>query len=123
MDTAVIERKSTMNYNPSVTELFNNMISITDLNKGKGAKIIDEVKKTGYKVILKNNHPEAVLITPDQFKEMLSLKEELADMTLGMEALRRMANFSPETTVSQEDMLSELGISQKELDNIDVEIN
>lgn len=112
-----------MNNNPSVTELFNNMISITDLNKGKGAKIIDEVKKTGYKVILKNNHPEAVLITPDQFKEMLSLKEELADMTLGMEALRRMANFSPETTVSHEDVLSELGISQKELDNIDVEIN
>lgn len=122
MDTAIIERKSIMNNTPSIPELLKNMISITDLNKGKGSKIIDEVKKTGYKVILKNNRPEAVLITPDQFEEMLTLKEELADMALGIESLKRMANFQPEAAVSQEDMLAEFGISQTELDNFDVEI-
>jgi antitoxin StbD len=120
--TAVIEGEIFLNNTPSITELFENMISITDLNKGKGAKIIDEMKRTGYKVILKNNRPEAVLITPNQFEEMLALKEELADMTLGMEALRRMVNFNPEAAVSHEDMLAEFGITHAELDNIDVEI-
>ena len=123
MGIAVVERKVVMDNTPSVADIFKNMISVTDLNKGKGAKIIDEVKKTGYKVILKNNHPEAVLITPDQFEEMLAMKEELADMTLGMEALRRMANFNPKTVISHEDMLAEFGISRAELDNIDVEIS
>jgi PHD/YefM family antitoxin component YafN of YafNO toxin-antitoxin module len=71
---------------------------------------------------LKNNRPEAVLITPDRFEEMLALEEELADMTLGMEALSRLVNFNPETAISHDDILEEFGISQAELDNIDVEI-
>ena len=33
-------------------DLLKNMVSITELNKGKASKIIEEVKKTGYKVIL-----------------------------------------------------------------------
>ena len=121
MNTIVIERESIMN-TPSIRDFLNNMISISDLNKGKGSQIIDEVKKTGYKVILKNNRPEAVLITPEQFEEMLALKEELMDMSLGMEALRRMAHFQPEASISHEDILAEFEISQAELDNIDVEI-
>lgn len=111
-----------MNHNPSINDVLKNMVSITDLNKGKGSKIIDDVKKTGYKIIMKNNRPEAVLITPDRFEEMLTLKEELADLTLGMEALRRMAHFLPEDAVSHEDILSEFGISQADLDGIDVDI-
>lgn len=122
MATTIAERKSVMNELPSITDIFKNMISITDLNKGKGSKIIDDVKKTGYKVILKNNRPEAVLITPDRFEEMLSLKDEIEDMNLGMEALRRLANFNSDELISQEDILSEFGISPEELNSIDVEI-
>jgi PHD/YefM family antitoxin component YafN of YafNO toxin-antitoxin module len=103
-------------------DLLKNMVSITELNKGKASKIIEEVKKTGYKVILKNNSPEAVLITPEQFEELISLREEILDMTLGMEALKRMSNFNVEETISHEDILGELGISQDELDDIEVSI-
>lgn len=103
-------------------DLLKNMVSITELNKGKASKIIEEVKKTGYKVILKNNSPEAVLITPEQFEELISLREEILDMTLGMEALKRMSNFNVEETISHEDILDELGISQDELDDIEVSI-
>ena len=103
-------------------DLLKNMVSITELNKGKASKIIEEVKKTGYKVILKNNSPEAVLITPEQFEELISLREEILDMTLGMEALKRMSNFNAEKTISHEDILGELGISQDELDDIEVSI-
>lgn len=122
MATAIMERKSTMNDTPSLANVFKNMISITDLNKGKSAKIIDDVKKTGFKVILKNNRPEAVLITPDQFEKMLAMREEIEDMTIGMEALRRLSNFNSAATISHENILAEFGISREELDSIDVEI-
>lgn len=101
----------------------NNMLFTGDLlNKGKASKIIEEVKKTGYKVILKNNSPEAVLITPEQFEELISLREEILDMTLEMEALKRMSNFNAEETISHKDILGEWGISQDELDDIEVSI-
>jgi len=123
MTTAIFERKSVMNNTPSLTEFLNNMISVTDLNKGKSAKIIDDVKRTGYKVILKNNRAEAVIITPGQFEEMINLKEEMQDMIIGMEALSRLANFNPQKTISHKEMLAEFGITTKELDDIDVEID
>lgn len=108
-----------MNNTPSIAEFLSNIISVTDLNKGRSSKIIDEVKKTGYKVILKNNRPEAVLITPAEFEEMLALKEEIQDLTLGMEALRRLANFNPDSTISHENMLAEFDITPEELENVD----
>ena len=115
-------RRRDMNNMLFTGDLLKNMVSITELNKGKASKIIEEVKKTGYKVILKNNSPEAVLITPEQFEELISLREEILDMTLGMEALKRMSNFNAEETISHEDILGELGISQDELDDIEVSI-
>jgi len=123
VDTSAIKSKSVMNNTPSVSEIFKSIISITDLNKGKGSKIIDALKKTGYAVILKNNQPEAVLITPEQFEEYWELKEEIKDLTLGIEALRRISHFNPEASISHENMIAEFGISQTELDDIDVEID
>ncbi|MDW7659431.1 MAG: hypothetical protein SCM11_19865 [Bacillota bacterium] len=63
------------------------------------------------------------MITPEQFEEMLALKEELVDLTLGLEALRRLTNFHPEDSISHADMLAEFGVSQTDLDEIDVEID
>lgn len=112
-----------MNIKPSAGELFKNMVSVTELNKGNASKIIDEMKKTGYKVILKNNSPEAVLITPDQFEELISLREEVLDMSLGIEALKRLNSYNSQESISHEDILKEFGISREELDAIDVDID
>lgn len=120
---AATERGATMSNMPSVSELFKNFIPITDLNKGKASQIIDDLKKTGFKVILKNNRPEAVLITPAQFEEMLAMKEEMEEMALALEALRRLESFEPAQAVSHEAVLAEFGLSPKELDDIDVEIS
>lgn len=123
MSAASIEREVAMNSTPSLTDFLRNMIPITDLNKGKSAKIIGEVKKTGYKVILKNNRPEAVLITPKQLEEYEKIKAEYEDMALAMEAYKRLENFDASKAISHTDILNEFGISQEELDSIDVEIN
>jgi antitoxin StbD len=117
-----LERVPTMEDKPLMTNIFENMVPISDFNKGKGAKVIDDVKKTGYKIILKNNHPEAVIITPKEYSELIELKEEYDDMILGMEALRRLANFEPDSVVSHEEMLKKYGITEDDLNDIDVDI-
>jgi hypothetical protein len=59
----------------------------------------------------------------EPFEEMLALKEELVDLTLGLEALKRLANFKPEESISHADMLAKLGIAQSDLDETDIEID
>lgn len=59
----------------------------------------------------------------EQFEEMLALKKELMDLTLGLEALKRLANFKPEESFSHADVLAELGIAQSDLEETDIEID
>lgn len=94
---------------------FENMVPITEFNKGHGSKIIEEVKKTGYKIILKNNHPEAVLITPQQFELLLAASEQLADLATNLQALTRLATMDPDHLLTTAQVLKELAISESEL--------
>lgn len=73
-------------------------------------------------MILKNNRPEAVLISSDQFEELLSLKEEIEEMSLGMEALKCLVTFNPDASILHDDILTEFGISHDDLNNIDVDL-
>lgn len=46
------------------------IIPITRFNKGEAGKIIDEVKKEGARIIVKNNVPECVLISIEEYTEL-----------------------------------------------------
>ena len=50
----------------SVVDMMNAMVPITRFNKGEAAKIFDEVETTGTKIVVKNNRPACVLISPSQ---------------------------------------------------------
>jgi len=54
---------------------------------------------------------------------MLALKKEPVDLTLGLEALKRLASFKPEESISHADVLAELGIAQSDLEETDIEID
>lgn len=103
----------------SVTEMLKSMIPITRFNKGEAKKIFEEVEQTGPKIVVKNNKPACVLISPSQYE---SLMEMLSDYILYTEAEPRMANNNPSENISHEDLLKELGITQDDLDGVDVEI-
>ena len=68
---------------------------------------------------MKNNKPACVLISPTQYE---SLMEMLSDYILYTEAETRMANNNDSENLSMADMMKELGITQEELDGVDVEI-
>ena len=105
--------------NMSVVGMMNSMIPITRFNKGEATKIFDEVELTGTKIVVKNNKPACVLISPTQYENLM---EMLSDYMLYTDAENRMANNNPSDNISHEDLMKKLGITQDDLDCMDVEI-
>ena len=103
----------------SVMGMMKTIVPITRFNKGEANKIFDEVETSGTKIVMKNNKPACVLLSPAQFE---SLMEMLSDYLLYSEAEKRTASNKDEENISHEAMMKELGISQESLDAVDVEI-
>ncbi len=103
----------------SINSVMNSLVSISRFNRGEANKIFEEVKETGFKIVLKNNTPACVLITPEAYEQMLDTIEEYR---LFMEAEKRMENARPEDFISRDEVLSELDINKADLDNTEVEL-
>lgn len=103
----------------TVSSVLNSLVPISRFNKGEASKIFEEVRETGFKIVLKNNTPACVLLKPEVYEQMLEIIEEYR---LLLEAERRMENAKPEDFIPQEKVLFELGINKVDLDNTDVEI-
>ena len=93
-----------------------NTISITQFNRGLAGKIFQEVKQSGAKVVMKNNTPECVLISPDEY---VRLMDEVNDARLLALAVKRMENFNPNNTISEKQVMEELGVSEEDLSDFD----
>ena len=92
-----------------------NTISISSFNKGQAGHIFNDVKKSGTKIVMKNNKPECILISPVEY---LALMEELNDARLIAIANQRLNSFKGET-ISEEEMDSKLGIKKEDLVDFD----
>lgn len=103
----------------STVGMMKKIVPITRFNKGEANKIFDEVQSTGTKIVMKNNRPACVLVSPEQYE---SLIEMLSDYLLLAEADRRMAANNGAENISHEDMMRSLGITREELDAVDVVI-
>ena len=67
----------------STVGMMKKIVPITRFNKGEANKIFDEVQSTGTKIVMKNNRPACVLVSPEQYE---SLIEMLSDYLLLAEA-------------------------------------
>ena len=104
----------------NIASAIRDTIPISLFNKGLAGKIFEDVKKSGAKVVMKNNAAECVLLSPDEY---LRLIDEVNDARLLSLAAERMADFDPTATVSAEALNKELGISQEDMDAVgEVEI-
>ena len=97
-------------------KVLNSFVPITRFNRGEASKIINEVKNEGVKFIMKNNSPECVLISVDDYKKLL---DELEDAELLAIALEREAMDDGTGHVTQEELMARYGITQADLDAID----
>lgn len=55
--------------------LLNNLVSVTMFNQGQASKIFNRLHEEKQIVVLKNNIPTAVLLSPDEYDRLLSLAE------------------------------------------------
>lgn len=105
----------------NVTGAIRDTISISLFNRGQAGKIFEEVKKTGAKVVMKNNTAECVLLSPDEY---VRLMDEVNDARLLAIATQRLEQFDPAKTIPAEEVYASLGITQDDLDNcgeVDIE--
>lgn len=97
--------------------ILNTIIPISRFNKGEANKIFEEVNATGTKVVLKNNRPACVLISPDEYENML---ETIENYQLLLEAEKRMETIKD--TVPQSEVMKQFAITQEDIDGVEVDI-
>ena len=99
----------------NIASAIRNTVPISLFNRGLAGKIFDEVKRSGAKVVMKNNAAECVLLSPEEY---MSLIDEVNDARLLTMASERMAKADPAAFVPAEHLYEELGITQDSLDAV-----
>lgn len=93
-----------------------NTVSISHFNRGLAGKIFEDVKRSGAKVVMKNNAAECVLMSPQEY---IKLMDEVNDARLLLMANERMAHYNPASAVSQEQIDKEFGFKPEDLADAD----
>ena len=84
-----------------MTYLRKNLVSFSDFNKGQADEIFRSVKKTGAKLVIKNNVPECVLLSPEEY---VRICEDMEDLHLLLEASERTINIDKNGIYTQDEV-------------------
>ena len=100
--------------------LLQSLVPISQFNKGQAAKIFDRLHSEKELIVLKNNQPSAIILSPEEYTRLTEIEE---DYFLLLEANKRMEDNGNHKTLSFDSVMSNLGISEDELsDTEDVTI-
>lgn len=105
--------------NIMIGNVMNSIIPISRFNKGEAGKIFDEVNESGAKIVVKNNKPTCVLVTPKKYEEMM---ETIENYYLLEEAEKRMEHAQESDFTNHDELMKEFNIRKDELEDIEVEI-
>lgn len=87
-------------------------IPISMFNRGLAGKIFEDVKKAGAKVVMKNNVPECVLLSPEEYS---ALVDAANDAKLYALAIERISNMDQSRLISEEQHKKKYGITDEQL--------
>ena len=93
--------------------ILNSLVPITQFNRGQASRIFDRLHTESQLVVLKNNQPAAVILSPEEYARLSEIEE---DYFLLIEATKRLADNNAPTTPMDE-VMKELGITDDELAN------
>ncbi len=97
-----------------------NTIPISQFNRGLAGKIFADVRQNGAKVVMKNNTPECVLLSPEEY---IRLMDALNDAQLLAIATERMEHFDLSQAIPEEEVKRKLGITEEDLAALDEGFN
>ena len=101
--------------------LLHSLVPISQFNKGQAAKIFDRLHSEKELIVLKNNQPSAIILSPEEYTRLTEIEE---DYFLLLEANKRIEENGDKQTVSFDSVMRNLGISEQELldtEDIDIE--
>ena len=102
-------------------DILQSLVPISQFNKGQAAKIFDRLHSENELIVLKNNQPSAIILSPEEYTRLSEIEE---DYYLLLEASRRLESDGNNKTVSLDTVMNELGISEDELldaEDVDIE--
>ena len=91
--------------------ILNSLVPITQFNRGQASRIFDRLHTENQLVVLKNNQPAAVILSPEEYARLSEIEE---DYFLLIEATKRLGDNNAPTTPLDE-VMKELGITDDEL--------
>lgn len=96
--------------------LLQSLIPISQFNKGQAAKIFDRLHSEKELIVLKNNQPSAIILSPEEYIRLIEIEE---DYFLSLEANKRMEDNGANRTLSFDDIMNHLEISEEELSDME----
>jgi len=99
-----------------VSKAITNTVSISQFNKGMAGQIFSDVKKNGAKVVMKNNTAEVVIVSTDEYLEIV---DAMNDLELYVKAVERLSGYDPAELISEEDMMTRFNITDVDLQSVD----
>jgi len=95
------------------------LVPISRFNRGEANKIFDEVHETGCKIVLKNNTPTCIMLSPERYQEMVDMMDDQYLLAVAEERVR----YSSGVTYTFEEVLAKDGLTLADIDAMeDVEI-
>ena len=92
------------------------LIPISQFNKGQASKIFDRLRSEPELIVLKNNQPSAVILSPDEYIRLAEIEE---DYNLLMEARQRLAANEGKAAIPAADVMKHFGISDDDLEEVE----
>ena len=80
-----------------VPNLLQSLVPISQFNKGQASKIFDRLRSEKELVVLKNNQPSAIILSPEEYLRLTEIEE---DYLLLLEANKRIEDNGDKATVS-----------------------
>ena len=102
--------------NLDLRNALDHIISVSDLGRGKASKVIQDVEKNKDQyIVVKNNRPQAVILSVDEYNTLMATREELELLLL---ATKRITENDSEKYTSMKNVLEEMGITDSEIDEL-----
>lgn len=101
-------------------KLLKNLVSITQFNRGQASRIFDRLRTESQLIVLKNNQPSAVILSPKEYERLTEIEE---NYLLLLEASSRLKANQKKPSVSFSEVMEHLNISEQDIEHTeDVEI-
>lgn len=92
------------------------LIPITQFNRGQASRIFDRLRSEPELVVLKNNQPSAVILSPDEYTRLAEIEE---NYLLLLEATKRLAANEGKSAIPAADVMKHFGITDADLEEVE----